>query len=126
MSYQLTQQAIQQIYSGATPPPPQPVLQVIDIKQINGTANNGTLRYRYLSIFLSILFLFFGIISILEIQSYLMFCFFLRRIIVSDGTNFQQAMLATQLNQLVQDEQLIVRSIVQLNEYICNSVHGRR
>ncbi len=45
---------------------------------------------------------------------------------ISDGVHFQQAMLATQLNELVNDGKLQPKCVVRLNEYICNTVHGRR
>ncbi len=45
---------------------------------------------------------------------------------VSDGVNFLQAMLATQLNQLVQEEQIKPRCLVRLDEFICNTVHDRQ
>jgi enterochelin esterase-like enzyme len=48
------------------------------------------------------------------------------RLVISDGVHFQQAMLATQLNELVNDGQLQPKCVVRLNEYICNTVHGRR
>lgn len=48
------------------------------------------------------------------------------RLVISDGIHFQQAMLATQLNELVNDGKLQPKCIVRLNEYICNTVHGRR
>lgn len=45
---------------------------------------------------------------------------------VSDGVNFLQAMLATQLNQLVQEDQIKPRCFVRLDEFICNTVHDRQ
>jgi replication factor A1 len=48
------------------------------------------------------------------------------RMLLSDGTHSQQAMLATQLNTLVKSGDLQTGSIVKLNEYICNHIQGRR
>jgi replication factor A1 len=48
------------------------------------------------------------------------------RMMVSDGTHFLQAMLATQLNALVQDGQINARCVVRLDEFICNTVHERQ
>ena len=45
---------------------------------------------------------------------------------ISDGIHYQQAMLATQLNPLITQQQIVVRCIVRLNDYICNAVHGRK
>lgn len=48
------------------------------------------------------------------------------RLAVSDGEKFQQAMLATQLNQLVLSEKLLLHSLVRLQDYICNEVQNKR
>uniref|UniRef100_A0A0D6R679 Replication protein A subunit n=1 Tax=Araucaria cunninghamii TaxID=56994 RepID=A0A0D6R679_ARACU len=48
------------------------------------------------------------------------------RMVLSDGVNMQQAMLATQLNPCVKSGQLQKGSVVQLMEYICNSVQNRK
>jgi replication factor A1 len=48
------------------------------------------------------------------------------RLIISDGVNYQQAMLATQLNNLIDNQTLSVNCIVQIKEYICNQVQGRK
>lgn len=48
------------------------------------------------------------------------------RMMLSDGTHTQQAMLATQLNAMVKNGNLQTGSIVQLKEYICNHIQGRR
>ncbi|KAJ6808923.1 replication protein A 70 kDa DNA-binding subunit A-like [Iris pallida] len=48
------------------------------------------------------------------------------RMVLSDGVHQQQAMLATQMNHIVQSGALQKGSIVQLNEFICNSIQGRR
>jgi len=54
------------------------------------------------------------------------------RLMISDGEHFQQAMLATQLNDLVKDggspadRKLVPKCVIRLHEYICNTVHSRR
>eukprot|EP00249_Psilotum_nudum_P017754 c26474_g2_i1 orf=422-2932(+) len=48
------------------------------------------------------------------------------RLVLSDGNYVQQAMLATQLNELVKSGQVQKGTIVQLMEYICNTVQQRR
>lgn len=48
------------------------------------------------------------------------------RLVLSDGVHYQQAMLATQLNEMVECGKLTKDCIVQLTEYICNTVTGRR
>ncbi|RWW21335.1 hypothetical protein BHE74_00010527 [Ensete ventricosum] len=48
------------------------------------------------------------------------------RMLLSDGTHMQQAMLATQMNGLVKSGALQKYSIVQLNEFICNVIQNRR
>ncbi|OAY69163.1 replication protein A 70 kDa DNA-binding subunit A-like [Ananas comosus] len=48
------------------------------------------------------------------------------RMLLSDGVHMQQAMLATQMNGIVKSGSLQKGSIVQLNEYICNVIQGRR
>ena len=45
---------------------------------------------------------------------------------LSDGIHFQQAMLATQLNDLVTGNLLQPDCIVRLNEFLCNIVQGRK
>lgn len=40
------------------------------------------------------------------------------RVILSDGTHYIQGMLATQLNSLVTDGQLMENTIICLNEFI--------
>ncbi|CAK7355970.1 unnamed protein product [Dovyalis caffra] len=47
------------------------------------------------------------------------------RLVLSDGSHFQQAMLGTQINHLVKDGNLRIGSIVQLNQYTCTTVQGR-
>eukprot|EP00824_Muranothrix_gubernata_P012816 TRINITY_DN269_c2_g1_i1.p2 TRINITY_DN269_c2_g1~~TRINITY_DN269_c2_g1_i1.p2 ORF type:complete len:674 (-),score=142.68 TRINITY_DN269_c2_g1_i1:320-2305(-) len=48
------------------------------------------------------------------------------RLVLSDGRFYQQAMLATQLNELIRSGRLAPRCVVQLQEYICNVVQSRR
>lgn len=70
-----------------------PVLQIVELKQIN--ANNGTGVTRY-------------------------------RLQISDGVRYQQAMLATQLNNCVAEGALQVNSVVRMRDFICNEVSGKR
>lgn len=72
-----------------------PIVQVIDIKKIQGPNGQMTQPERF-------------------------------RLVVSDGLHFQQAMVATQLNNLIQSQTITNRCIVRLDEYICNTVQGRR
>ena len=48
------------------------------------------------------------------------------RIIVSHGVNYMQAMLATQLNEKVQENQITKGSIVVIERYTCNYVQEKR
>jgi len=48
------------------------------------------------------------------------------RIIVSDGVNYMQAMLATQLNENVQENQITKGSIVVIEKCTCNYVQEKR
>ena len=48
------------------------------------------------------------------------------RLQVSDGTNFQPCMLATQMNQKISSGELDRFSIVRVIRYLCNTVHDRR
>ena len=48
------------------------------------------------------------------------------RLILSDGEAYQQAMLATQKNDLVTDGKLKQNAIVRLSEFICTEVQNRR
>ncbi|KAG6577754.1 Replication protein A 70 kDa DNA-binding subunit C, partial [Cucurbita argyrosperma subsp. sororia] len=47
------------------------------------------------------------------------------RLLLSDGTHYQQGMLGTQLNGLVKSGKLQKGSIVQLRQYVCNPVQER-
>eukprot|EP00177_Eucheuma_denticulatum_P005508 GFKZ01010015.1.p1 GENE.GFKZ01010015.1~~GFKZ01010015.1.p1 ORF type:complete len:662 (+),score=94.54 GFKZ01010015.1:285-2270(+) len=48
------------------------------------------------------------------------------RLAISDGEHFQQAMLATQLNALINQGQIKVFSLVRLNDFICNKLQNKR
>lgn len=48
------------------------------------------------------------------------------RLAISDGEHFQQAMLATQLNALINQGQIQVFSLVRLNDFICNKLQNKR
>lgn len=47
------------------------------------------------------------------------------RLVLSDGSHLQQAMLGTQINHLVKDGHLRPGSVVQLIQYTCTTVQGR-
>jgi len=47
------------------------------------------------------------------------------RIVLSDGTYFQQAMLGVQQNELVVSGSLAQHCVVQLKEYLCNNINGK-
>jgi replication factor A1 len=48
------------------------------------------------------------------------------RIIISDGEHFLQAMLATQLNTLVQDNSIGKNTVAIINKLTCNFVQNKR
>ncbi|KAJ7074076.1 hypothetical protein C8F01DRAFT_1099155 [Mycena amicta] len=48
------------------------------------------------------------------------------RLIISDGNNFVQAMLATQLNSLVAEEEIKKHTILNITKMTCNFVQGKR
>lgn len=48
------------------------------------------------------------------------------RMLLSDGTHLQQAMLATQMNHFIKSGRLQKGSIVQLIEFICNVIQNRK
>lgn len=48
------------------------------------------------------------------------------RLAISDGEHFQQAMLATQLNALINQGEIKLFSLVRLNDYICNKLQNKR
>lgn len=49
-----------------------------------------------------------------------------RRIILSDGQYFIQAMLATQLNVHVDNKELDKNVVIRLTEFVTNAVQGRK
>ncbi|CEP18126.1 hypothetical protein [Parasitella parasitica] len=48
------------------------------------------------------------------------------RVIISDGVNFMQAMLAQQHSHLVDHEQIKRHSIITLKEFVCNALQSRK
>jgi len=48
------------------------------------------------------------------------------RIIMSDGVNYMQAMLATQLNPMIQDNSVTKNTIAVLEKLTCNYVQDKR
>ncbi|EEC78388.1 hypothetical protein OsI_18166 [Oryza sativa Indica Group] len=48
------------------------------------------------------------------------------RMMLSDGVNTQQSMLATALNPLVKDATLRPGTVVQLTDFMCNTIQGKR
>jgi Holliday junction resolvasome RuvABC ATP-dependent DNA helicase subunit len=48
------------------------------------------------------------------------------RLVISDGEHYMQAMLATQLNDLVEGNQLAVHCVIKLSEMISNQVQARK
>jgi replication factor A1 len=48
------------------------------------------------------------------------------RLVLSDGSFYQQGMLATQMNQLVKEQKLQKGSVVRLTQYVCNDVQNRK
>lgn len=48
------------------------------------------------------------------------------RLAISDGTHFQQAMIATQLNVLISEQKLTLYCLVRVKEVICNSVQLKK
>ena len=49
-----------------------------------------------------------------------------RRLVLSDGEHYQQAMLATQLNDTIDMDNFKPNTLVRLDEVICNVVQDRR
>ncbi len=45
---------------------------------------------------------------------------------ISDGIYYQQAMLASQLHNIVKEGTIDVGSVITLNDYLSNAVHGRK
>lgn len=48
------------------------------------------------------------------------------RVVLSDGQFLQQAMLATQLNELITSQQLEIFSIVRVDDWMVNQVQNRK
>eukprot|EP01135_Chromosphaera_perkinsii_P008267 Nk52_evm9s1224 gene=Nk52_evmTU9s1224 len=48
------------------------------------------------------------------------------RLVLSDGVHYQQAMLGTQLNDLVKTEQLKKLSVFKLKNFVCNAVQNKK
>lgn len=48
------------------------------------------------------------------------------RVVLSDGEHFLQAMLGIQQNELIHSGALVTNCIVQLKEYLCNQVQGKK
>ena len=48
------------------------------------------------------------------------------RLVLSDGSHYQQGMLATQKNELVNSGRLQKGSVVMLTQFICNVVQNRK
>ncbi|RCV06480.1 hypothetical protein SETIT_1G166000v2 [Setaria italica] len=94
---QLTPGGVRAIVDGALPAQIQPVLQVLQVRQVtNPNPNpNPNTSERY-------------------------------RMTLSDGAHSHQAILATAFNPFVWDGTLRVGTIVHLNEFICNTIHDKR
>lgn len=45
--------------------------------------------------------------------------------VISDGINTQQAMVATQLHHLIKENAFQDGSIIKINDYTCSAVSGR-
>ena len=48
------------------------------------------------------------------------------RLVLSDGAFYQQAMLGIQQNELIAAGTLAPNCVVQLKEYLCNQIHGKK
>lgn len=48
------------------------------------------------------------------------------RLQMSDGTNFQPCMLATQMNEKIDSKEMDRFSVVRVVRYLCNTIHNRR
>ncbi|XP_062223277.1 replication protein A 70 kDa DNA-binding subunit C-like [Phragmites australis] len=94
---QLTPGAVQAIADEAGPAAIQPVLQVVKLRLVTTKADNA------------------------NSNSSSRF-----RMVLSDGAHSLQSMLATALNPLVRDGTLRVGTIVHLNEFVCNTIQGKR
>lgn len=99
MAVKLTEGAIAMLSTGKWQPTDvKPVLQVTDIRNVQGHNSSGGAggekQERY-------------------------------RLLLSDGLFSQQGMLATQQNELVKSQQMQKGSIVQLTEFVCNTIRDR-
>lgn len=81
-----------------------PVLQVIELKEVQTTAKNPQQQQQQQQ----------------EPKKSERF-----RLLLSDGSLMQQGMLATNKNELVKSSLLQVGSVVQLTQYICNVIQDR-
>ena len=97
---QLTPGGVRAIADGAMPADIQPVLQVLEVRQVRSTKSAGASANpnpseRYLAM-------------------------------LSDGVNTHQSMLATEFSPAVRDGALRVGTVVHLNEFICKTIQGKR
>ena len=99
---QLTPGAVQAIANGAVPAALQPVLQVLEVCRIATTKSGNSSANPIPS----------------ERERY--------RLILSDGVNAHQAILATAFNPLIRDGTLRAGTIVHLNEFICDTIRDKR
>ncbi|CAO2045861.1 unnamed protein product [Urochloa humidicola] len=95
---QLTPGGVRAIAGGALPAEIQPVLQMLQVRQVSppksdGANPNPSERYR---------------------------------VVLSDGVDSHQAILSTTINPFVRDGALRVGTIVHLNEFVCNTIHDKR
>ncbi|KAL3000108.1 hypothetical protein AAZX31_09G194800 [Glycine max] len=93
MAVSLTQGAITEICRGNCSENLQPVLQVIELKQVQSQQNSTVERY----------------------------C-----VVLSDGSFYQQGMLATQKNDLVHSGKLQKGSVLRLTQFLCNVVQNHK
>lgn len=101
---QLTPDGVQAIANGALPAAIQPVLQVLELRRV-GTTKCGNASANPIPS---------------ELERY--------RLILSDGVHAHQAILGTTFNPFVRDGLLRegTSTIVQLNEFICHTIRGKR
>ncbi|CAN6238190.1 unnamed protein product [Urochloa humidicola] len=95
---QLTPGGVRAIAGGALPAEIQPVLQMLQVRQVPSTKSDGA--------------------SPNSSERY--------RVMLSDGVDSHQAILSTTINPLVRDGALRAGTIVHLNEFICNTIHDKR
>lgn len=113
---QLTPNAIKTIYSAQTCP--QPVLQIVDVKKVvpnpGQQQQSNQDRYRFVPA------------PQLSICLCKLLTIVYSRLLISDGTHYQQGMLGTQQNSLIKDGKLVNNTIVRLTEYVCNTTANNR